>query len=864
MDVLKPTTTTSPVMDLTWLDKNDQRVLAFTKKTGVEGGGLWYSEDGATTWVNKTQALADASGTDIKEAVEVVGIFTPPPTVGVVRTGSVVVFGTGTVIWVSSDYGATYTSKRTGGWRGNAVKMIKVHPWHADWMLVLAKRPNCTNADHALVECPHDLMLTQDLYGALTWQNLTQRSNGKIAGFVDFDWGAQLCADRDDPKPPSPTPSEYAIDCRKFNLKDETVLATMYEKPGDYDHPWDKDVHFVTTHDLFSNHKVVVRCGNMFEVIGNSVFLAYSNSCPTDIDGSPRRPHQSFSGVVLYTSVDGAVSFEQGCVPVALKQEGYEMLTTHDSTGVQIIVDFKVGGGKGPSLFASSVYTAGPRDAIYTLSLTNVYRAPMGMGSDYARVEGLPGVYIANQLLPRSGDDYEYDIDTGAPLVESRITFNGGGNWARIPAPKTFNSAKCNRCTGPDCFLHLRGTSTWASASASMPAVYSSPSAPGIVMATGVSASSGGGLEDDDGGLCTWLSTDGGISWKDAAEGSWVYEYADFGSTIVMARHSGWRGEAADEVRFSVDNGACWYSVPLETAMFVENIRIEPDGQRPRVVVHGSACDKSVSDKCSLDATNRTSASVPGIMYMVDVQELLAGKMSQCTEAEYEWWFVPESSGSKSAKCFLGRKTYIRRRGESKLCFNGPDWVRPPSLSNEVCACTALDVECDYGYTRGPDGACALLPPDQMPVCPRVFERKYLVSETGLRLIHADACTGLTTLIPDTDGQGTCIVAFCGDLPNEPERQHPWAVVVGHLLFWTALAGGVFAWWTYIASRGQRDWIQDKAMLAAELASEAWAKIKNRVRPGRTNPDDDLGYFQPLAEVPASDRDASPGIFTLR
>ena len=38
---------------------------------------------------------------------------------------------------------------------------------------------------------------------------------------------------------------------------------------------------------------------------------------------------------------------------------------------------------------------------------------------------------------------------------------------------------------------------------------------------------------------CTWLSTDGGVTFKDVAEGSYIYEYADFGSTIIMAKHPG-------------------------------------------------------------------------------------------------------------------------------------------------------------------------------------------------------------------------------------------------------------------------------------------------------------------------------------
>ncbi len=42
---------------------------------------------------------------------------------------------------------------------------------------------------HCPQECPHDLMLTKDLFSSNpTWQNLTADAVGKIAGFVDFDW----------------------------------------------------------------------------------------------------------------------------------------------------------------------------------------------------------------------------------------------------------------------------------------------------------------------------------------------------------------------------------------------------------------------------------------------------------------------------------------------------------------------------------------------------------------------------------------------------------------------------------------------------------------------------------------------------
>lgn len=68
-------------------------------------------------------------------------------------------------------------------------------------------------------------------------------------------------------------------------IPDELIMATMYARPGDYDQPWDKDVHFVTSADFFATFSTRVRCGNMFEVVGRSVYLAVANSCPTAPDG---------------------------------------------------------------------------------------------------------------------------------------------------------------------------------------------------------------------------------------------------------------------------------------------------------------------------------------------------------------------------------------------------------------------------------------------------------------------------------------------------------------------------------------------------------------------------------------------------
>ena len=62
------------------------------------------------------------------------------------------------------------------------------------------------------------------------------------------------------------------------------------------------------------------------------------------------------------------------CNPPRLppQQEGYELVETHDGRGAVVVVDFVVDTGF-MDLPASSVYTAGPHHALFSLSLTDVY-----------------------------------------------------------------------------------------------------------------------------------------------------------------------------------------------------------------------------------------------------------------------------------------------------------------------------------------------------------------------------------------------------------------------------------------------------------------------------------------------------------
>lgn len=53
-----------------------------------------------------------------------------------------------------------------------------------------------------------------------------------------------------------------------MQVTDTTILATMYEHAGDYDQPWDPDVHFVVSKDFFKTHVTGERIGSGDRPIG--------------------------------------------------------------------------------------------------------------------------------------------------------------------------------------------------------------------------------------------------------------------------------------------------------------------------------------------------------------------------------------------------------------------------------------------------------------------------------------------------------------------------------------------------------------------------------------------------------------------
>jgi hypothetical protein len=158
----------------------------------------------------------------------------------------------------------------------------------------------------------------------------------------------------------------------------------------------------------------------------------------------------------------------------------------------------------------------------------------------------------ASSSRTRLSDGNKYMQSPFVPRVQTKITFNRGGNWSTLEAPEVNVHGKkidCKKSKG--CSLHLKSYS-----SRDLPAPYSQESAVGIIMGIG---NIGSYLKDRADELNTYLSRDGGQTWFEVMEGPHIFEFGDHGGLIVMADNT----KATKEIKYTSDEGLTWYSMPI-------------------------------------------------------------------------------------------------------------------------------------------------------------------------------------------------------------------------------------------------------------------------------------------------------------
>lgn len=205
---------------------------------------------------------------------------------------------------------------------------------------------------------------------------------------------------------------------------------------------------------------------------------------------------------------------------------------------------------------AGNVYISDAKGVRFSLSLPNNIRAGTGE-CEFDKVMSMEGVYIANfkdsidtarpdpsgmqEDLQKQEDEAEglqAEVDAKHRSVASKarreevtrtaISFDKGGVWSYLKAPKVDSRGQKIDCPPDSCWLHLNGITKFNE----FAPFYSVENAIGIIMGTG---NVGSYLRAEKDEVNTYLSRDGGLTWIEAHKGAFIYEMGDHGGLLVMA-----------------------------------------------------------------------------------------------------------------------------------------------------------------------------------------------------------------------------------------------------------------------------------------------------------------------------------------
>lgn len=709
----------SAVVDIVYLGKGHESVLVTTKSKK-----LYFSADSGQSW-NEITDKVDPSPSWSVEAERVI-VNPADKTVAVLQTR---IRETGfPYIYITEDSGRTW--RRAWGKHHGLHSWIS-HPTERSWALVSWWNGNCGSAprlkgkknddenDDSDKPCVHRLMFTKDL-----GKNFLQ-----LAEYVvQFSWGS------------------------KAHDQSNRVYFTSYrEKSGDQGRLslWTTEVDFNFV-DIGAKGKPKgkpeesLRHGNKFLVSNEYILVA-------------KVSNEQAQTVHLLVSKNGGKSFDAALLPSGmgeLEEKWYTVLDTSEGEVILHLNSDNEGEKDTGRIFISD--SGGYK---FSQSLVNNVRSAKG-DCEFDKVVSLQGVYMANIVVPNSksdkqtfaegkekmADQLEDEAADGSAVdqkhgrgfnkgvsaksakeertIRTVISFDKGGAWKYLKAPKVDSLGKPYECAGKpaeECALHLHGSTSWDFYAP----FYSMESSVGIVMGTGNVGSS---LRFEPEVTNTYVSRDGGLTWVEAHKGAFIYEFGDHGGLIVMADDL----HKTSEVVFTWNEGQSWFDFKVgsgatSTPFDVDNIITEPNLTATTFIMFG------------------TRGEGAGVMYYMAFDALgfpacTGAWAADSVSSDYETW-SPSDGSSATDSCLLGAQTTYTRRKQTSQCFNGIQFERP--VEQKKCACTEQDYACEMGFLRSVGSTeCVYGGPDMMParLVPAVCSGSY--KAPAYRKVAGDKCEG--------------------------------------------------------------------------------------------------------------------------
>ncbi|EXJ78203.1 hypothetical protein A1O3_09364 [Capronia epimyces CBS 606.96] len=363
----------------------------------------------------------------------------------------------------------------------------------------------------------------------------------------------------------------------------------------------------------------------------------------------------------------------------------------------------------------------------YVFTLDAVNRDQEGY-VDFEKMQGLEGVATVNVVA-----NIDETNDGEKKKLKSMITHNDGAEWALLPPPKKDalgHDYKCvseaNKAT-QKCSLHIHSYTERADKSAT----FSSPSAVGLMMAVG---NVGEFLaRKDDESTDTFITRDAGITWSSVKKGSYMWEYGDQGSIIVIVKES----QPTKSLFYTLDEGQTWkeYEFSPEVEMQIDAITTVPSDNSRNFLLWGR--ELGAGAKRGIFTVHLDFSGLKERQRKCDLDE------ANPINDDYSLW--EPKHPMQDSNCLFGHVSQYHRKRIDAQCYNGKKINHLHNLARN-CSCTRQDFECDYNYQPQADGTCQLVPglqpQDHEQNCldnPKQVEFWY---PTGYRRIPLTTCIG--------------------------------------------------------------------------------------------------------------------------
>ncbi|KAE8145790.1 vacuolar protein sorting/targeting protein 10 [Aspergillus avenaceus] len=429
----------------------------------------------------------------------------------------------------------------------------------------------------------------------------------------------------------------------------------------------------------------------------------------------PEKP----DSLMASASVDGK-NFAEAHFPPNVKVPVQTAYTVLESSTHAIFLHVTASNSEGAEY--GPIVKSNSNGTFYVLSLNAVNRNEQGY-VDFEKVQGLEGVAIVNVV---SNVD---EVSKGAQKkLRTMITHNDGAQWMLLPPPAKDaegNGFGCSVTEGKgtnDCSLHLHGYTERKDERDT----FASGSAIGLMMAVG---NVGGYLADGD-ETDTFITRDGGLSWKPVKKGRYMWEYGDSGSIIVIVSES----KPTNILYYSLDEGATWEEFQFsEEEMRIGDISTVPSDTSKNFLLWAR-----VSGSESRDRLATINIDFSGLRSRVCHLDEGQGESD-----DYYLW--EPKHPFQDENCLFGHIEQYHRKKPSAQCWNNWREQHVHSIGAN-CTCTRADYECDYNYEPQNDGSCALVPglpkPDAMAICKNDPDLVEYWEPTGYRRIPQTTCEG--------------------------------------------------------------------------------------------------------------------------